>query len=32
MERTLQLVALLRYAEEVKAPKGVPCEGKVVSY
>ncbi|CAJ1400626.1 unnamed protein product [Effrenium voratum] len=32
MERTLQLVALLRYAEEVKAPKGVPCEGKVVSF
>ena len=31
MERTLRLVALLRDAEEVKAPKGVPCEGKVVS-
>ena len=31
MERTLRLVALLRDAEEVKAPKGVPGEGKVVS-
>ena len=31
MERTLRLVALLRDAEEVKAPRGVPCEGKVVS-
>ncbi|CAK9028415.1 unnamed protein product [Durusdinium trenchii] len=32
MERTLRLVALLREAEEVKAPKGVPCDGKVVSF
>jgi len=32
MERTLRLVALLRDAEEVKAPRGVPCEGKVVSF
>ena len=32
MERTLCLVALLREAEEVKAPKGVPCDGKVVSF
>ena len=31
MERTLRLVALLRDAPDVKAPKGVPCEGKVVS-
>lgn len=32
MERTLRLVQLLRDAEEVKAPRGIPCEGKVVSY
>lgn len=32
MERTLRLVALLRDAEEVRAPKSVPYEGKVVSF
>ena len=31
MDRTLRLVALLRDADEVRAPKHVPCEGKVVS-
>jgi len=31
-DRALRLVALLREAPDVKAPPGVPCEGKVVNF
>ncbi|CAE7570917.1 DTX3 [Symbiodinium natans] len=31
-DRTVRLVAFLRDAEEVRPPKGLPCEGKVVSF
>jgi len=32
VERALSLVALLREAVEVRAPPGVPCEGRVVNF
>lgn len=32
VDRALRLVALLREAADVRAPAGVPCEGKVVSF
>eukprot|EP00439_Symbiodinium_sp_Y106_P025528 s2628_g3.t1 len=31
-DRTVRLVELLRNAEDVRPPKGLPCEGKVVSF